>query len=67
MSYVEQVSRAAEELRVAAAGVDPTALTGMVEELVGARRIVSGKVEETRFGRQMVHPDCRGELTFACR
>ncbi len=24
---------------------------------VGARRIVSGKVEETRFGRQMVHPD----------
>ena len=24
---------------------------------VGARRIVSGRVEETRFGRQMVHPD----------
>ena len=40
MSYFEQVSRAAEELRVAAAGVDPTALTGMVEELAGARRVV---------------------------
>jgi ATP-dependent DNA helicase RecG len=24
---------------------------------VGARRIVSGKVEETQYGRQMVHPD----------
>jgi ATP-dependent DNA helicase RecG len=24
---------------------------------IGARRIVSGKVEDTRFGRQMVHPD----------
>jgi len=24
---------------------------------VGARRIVSGKVEESQFGRQMVHPD----------
>ena len=24
---------------------------------VGARRIVSGKVEESKFGRQMVHPD----------
>lgn len=40
MSYVEQVSRAAEELRVAAAGVDPAALAGMVEELAGARRVV---------------------------
>jgi ATP-dependent DNA helicase RecG len=24
---------------------------------VGARRLVSGRVEETKFGRQMVHPD----------
>ncbi|HET6969730.1 MAG TPA: ATP-dependent DNA helicase RecG [Phenylobacterium sp.] len=24
---------------------------------VGARRVVSGKVEESKFGRQMVHPD----------
>lgn len=40
MSYVEQVSRAAEELRVAAAGVDPAALAGMVEELAGAGRVV---------------------------
>ena len=24
---------------------------------IGARRIVSGKVEETQYGRQMVHPD----------
>lgn len=40
MSYVEQVSRAAEELRMAAAGVDPAALAGMVEELATARRVV---------------------------
>lgn len=40
MSYVEQVSKAAEELRVAAAGVDPVALAGMVEELAGAGRVV---------------------------
>lgn len=40
MSYVGQVSKAAEELRVAAAGVDPAALAGMVEELAGARRVV---------------------------
>ena len=24
---------------------------------VGARRVISGRVEETKFGRQMVHPD----------
>lgn len=40
MSYAEQVGRAAEELRVAAAGVDPAALVGMVEELAGAGRVV---------------------------
>ncbi|NGQ89607.1 SIS domain-containing protein [Rhodobacter sp. HX-7-19] len=40
MRYADQVSRAAEELRVAAAGVDPAALAGMVEELAGARRVV---------------------------
>ena len=40
MSYVEQVSKAAEELRSAAAGVDPAALAGMVEELAGAGRVV---------------------------
>ncbi|ESW61758.1 MAG: iron-sulfur cluster assembly protein HesB [Rhodobacter sp. CACIA14H1] len=40
MSYAEQVSRAAEELRVAAAGVDPAALAGMVEELAAAKRVV---------------------------
>lgn len=40
MSYADQVSRAAEELRVAAAGVDPAALGGMVEELAGAGRVV---------------------------
>lgn len=40
MSYADQVSRAAEELRGAAAGVDPAALAGMVEELAGAGRVV---------------------------
>lgn len=40
MSYVEQVSRAAEELRVAAAGVDPAALAGLVEELAAAKRVI---------------------------
>lgn len=40
MRYADQVGRAAEELRVAAAGVDPAALAGMVEELAGARRVV---------------------------
>ena len=40
MSYVGQVSKAAEELRVAAAGVDPAALAGMVEELAAAKRVV---------------------------
>lgn len=40
MNYVGQVSKAAEELRVAAAGVDPAALAGMVEELAGAKRVV---------------------------
>lgn len=40
MSYGEQVGRAAEELRVAAAGVDPESLTAMVEELAVAGRVV---------------------------
>lgn len=40
MSYVEQVTRAAEELRTAAAGVDPAALTGWVAEMAAARRVV---------------------------
>jgi len=40
MTYVDQVTRAAEELRVAAAGVDPVALAGMVEELAAAKRVV---------------------------
>jgi len=40
MSYAEQVGRAAEELRVAAAGVDPEALAGLVEELAAAKRVV---------------------------
>jgi ATP-dependent DNA helicase RecG len=56
----------AQPWRVQAA--DPTGLITLVffgrfaDQLqrrhpVGARRIISGKVEETRFGRQMVHPD----------
>lgn len=40
MSYAEQVARAADELRAAAAGVDPSALAGMVEDLAGAGRVV---------------------------
>jgi ATP-dependent DNA helicase RecG len=32
---------------------------------VGARRIVSGKVEDDRYGRQMVHPDYMVELDKA--
>lgn len=30
---------------------------------IGARRIISGKVEETQFGRQMVHPDYLADVT----
>ncbi len=40
MSYVEQVARAAEELRAAAAGVDPAVLSGWVAEMAAARRVV---------------------------
>lgn len=32
---------------------------------VGARRLVSGRVEETKFGRQMVHPDYMVDPTKA--
>ena len=30
---------------------------------IGARRIISGKVEETQYGRQMVHPDYMADPT----
>ena len=40
MSYADLVGRAAEELKVAAAGVDPEALAFMVEELAAAKRVV---------------------------
>lgn len=40
MSYAGQVARAADELRMAAAGVDPDALAGLVDEVATARRVV---------------------------
>lgn len=40
MDYAGRVSRVAEELRGAAAGVDEGALAGLVEELATARRVV---------------------------
>ena len=41
---------------------NPTLLSGFSDQVevrhpVGARRIVSGKVGDDKFGRQMVHPD----------
>ena len=40
MSYADLVARAADEMKAAAAGVDPVALAGMVEELAAAKRVV---------------------------
>ena len=40
MSYADLVARAADEMKAAAAGVDPAALAGMVEELAAAKRVV---------------------------
>ena len=40
MSYADLVARAADEMKAAAAGVDPAALTGMVDELAAAKRVV---------------------------
>jgi 6-phospho-3-hexuloisomerase len=40
MSYADLVARAADEMKAAAAGVDPAALAGMVDELAAAKRVV---------------------------
>lgn len=40
MSYADLVARAADEMKTAAAGVDPAALVGMVDELAAAKRVV---------------------------
>lgn len=40
MSFADLAGRAADELKLAAQGVDPGALAGMVEELAGAGRVV---------------------------
>ena len=40
MSYADLVARAADEMKAAAAGVDPATLAGMVEELAAAKRVV---------------------------
>jgi len=40
MSYADLVARAADEIKAAAAGVDPAALAGMVDELAAAKRVV---------------------------
>lgn len=40
MSYADLVARAADEMKAAAAGVDPAALARMVEELAAAKRVV---------------------------
>ncbi|MCZ8078236.1 MAG: SIS domain-containing protein [Rhodobacteraceae bacterium] len=40
MSYADLVARAADEMKTAAAGVDPAALAGMVDELAAAKRVV---------------------------
>lgn len=40
MSYADLVARAADEMKAAAAAVDPAALAGMVEELAAAKRVV---------------------------
>ena len=40
MSFADLAGRAADELKLAAQGVDPGAMAGMVEELAGAGRVV---------------------------
>jgi 6-phospho-3-hexuloisomerase len=40
MSFADLAGRAAEELKLAAQGVDPGAIAGLVEELAGAGRVV---------------------------